>query len=154
MADRYNSNIVSPLHVLLLMIVERLIKIHRYPIYLHYSLLQMCVELKVPEKVPRFSKYLPILIFIHAFLCFQEGKESNLNFSPNKILHADTEKQIKATSNKANCTVAICWRWYNRRNWVNFGFYGLFHALMLMELEIAHRSIVSILFVVQFQNTI
>lgn len=95
MADRYNSNIVSPLHVLLLMIVERLIKIHRYPIYLHYSLLQMCVELKVPEKVPRFSKNLPILIFTHTFFVFSRGKRKQFEFFPEKYCTQTPKSRLK-----------------------------------------------------------
>lgn len=61
-----------PPRVLLIMIVERLIKIHRYPIYLHYSLLQMCVELK--SFLVSETKIHQFFISIRAF--FREGEDT------------------------------------------------------------------------------
>lgn len=74
--------------VLLIMIVERLIKIHRYPIYLHYSLLQMCVELKtfsffVTENPPIFHFH-PRYFFREVFfnVVFEREKIWQFKFSP------------------------------------------------------------------------
>lgn len=101
MADRNTTSSLPP-RVLLIMIVERLIKIHRYPIYLHYSLLQMCVELKFPRKLSRFLlKIYQFFIFTHAFFRVSRGRnDSNLNFPENNArrhwsrLKRPTIKQI------------------------------------------------------------
>lgn len=79
---RTDTTITSFLpRVLLIMIVERLIKIHRYPIYLHYSLLQMCVKLKASRKdffLAHLLKIYRFFIFIHGFFQprVREGEET------------------------------------------------------------------------------
>lgn len=153
--DRKQRN-TSPFAVftdVLVMIVERLIKIHRYPIYLHYSLLQMW-SFKLQKffsyrwKFTDFSFPPP-----RAPICERFNGQGESNFklslrSGGKIIlicdvHSHRLKRLRKP--KTNCTPAICWRWYNREKlgqlfrvlWAVF--YSCFICFSSKEETVAHK---------------
>lgn len=98
----------------LVMIVERLIKIHRRPIYLHYSLLQMW-----SFKLQNFSQHKSFFISTPAYHRWRRPREKQFKNIPEpwKIIQFSSCIRIKRLQ-KANCTPKHADDDKITRNWV------------------------------------